>query len=85
MDKMKFKRVEAGLYRNEMGYEVQRDATGYVTIEAREGDGIACGCDDDGWSLALGDDVLDWYDTKREAVAAANKHYEATMRQINGF
>jgi hypothetical protein len=62
-----------------------RDGTGYVTIEAREGSGVQCGCDDDGWSLSfdkhgrLRDDhnageTLDWFDTKREAVIAANHH-----------
>lgn len=72
---MKFKKVEAGLYRSEDGlYEVERDPTGYVTIEQREGDGLLAGCDDDGWSATCGDDVIDWFPTKREAVAECERH-----------
>jgi len=76
---LKFKKIEAGLYRAEHEgdtYEVERDKTGYVTIEQREGDGLLAGCDDDGWSLAINDNVIDWFDTKRDAVAYAEAYAE---------
>lgn len=85
---MKFKKVEAGLYRAEHGgdvYEVEKDVTGYVTIEQREGNGLLCGCDDDGWSLAINDNVYDWFDTKRDAVAAANRLSQRETRATDAL
>jgi hypothetical protein len=79
---VKFKKVEAGLYVSEDGlWEVQRDPTGYVTIDQRDGDGLLAGCDDDGWSLASGDEVIDWFDTKREAIAAAERLAQSEVGQ----
>jgi hypothetical protein len=74
---MRFHRVTTGHYRavgaSGAVYEVERDVEEYVTIEQRDGDGELAGCDNDGWSLTIGDDAYDWYDTKRDAVAAANR------------
>jgi hypothetical protein len=78
---LKFKRIKAGHYATTDGtYEVVKDATGYVTIEEREGDGINCGCDDDGWVATYGDVNLDWFDTKREAIEACNRHADKEIR-----
>jgi len=70
---LKFRKVRAGLYACDEGFEVERDAQAYVRQADADGDGLLAGCQDDGWSLALGDNVLDWFDTKREAVAEANR------------
>jgi hypothetical protein len=72
---LKFKRIESGVYEAD-GYRVEKDVTGYVTIEQKDGDGLLCGCDDDGWAAIYPDGDQDWHDTKREAVAACNRHAE---------
>jgi hypothetical protein len=68
---MRMKRIEAGVYETLDGkFRVERDVTGKVTDEEREGIGVNAGCDDDGWCVVnvAREDVLDWFDTKREAV-----------------
>lgn len=72
---MKFKKIKSGHYRAEAeGYEVIKDITGYVIIEDREGDGVLCGCDDDGWAACYPNGDQRWWDTKREAVEDCERH-----------
>ncbi len=84
---MIFKKVTAGHYASEDGlYSVQKDNTGYVTIDERDGFGVNCGCDDDGWCAVFGEDVLDWYDTKKQAVAACEEDLNRKIgRALNAF
>jgi hypothetical protein len=69
---MRMKRVAAGVYETLDGkFRVERDVTGNVTDDERDGTGVNAGCDDDGWCAVRVADgrVLDWFDTKRDAVA----------------
>ena len=69
---MRFRKVRAGLYRSEDGkWTVERDVQEYVRQEDADGDGLLAGCQDDGWALVNGETVVDWFDTKRQAVTAA--------------
>lgn len=86
MPDLTFTKIRAGFYATPDGrYAAQRDVTGYVTIEDREGSGVRAGCDDDGWSLSFDRDgrlrsdqdageLLDWFETKRAAIAFAQWH-----------
>lgn len=85
---LKFKKVEAGLYRAEHDgdeYEVQKDVYEYVTIAQRDGSGTLAGCDNDGWSLTINDNVYDWFDTKRDAVAEANRLAQREARATDAL
>lgn len=88
---IKLNRIAAGWYASEDGhFAVVKDNTGYVTIEERESDGIMAGLDDDGWA-AVHDpggrlredegagDTLGWFDTKREALEALQRHARAVV------
>ncbi len=77
----KFTKVTAGWYATEDGkYGVINDGLGYVTIEAREGNGVDAGVTGDEWGFIVFKNAngrvenndgenIDWFDTKREAVA----------------
>jgi hypothetical protein len=72
---LKFKKVQSGHYVSEDGrYEAVKDVTGYVSAAARDGDGINAGCDDDGWAAVRGDETLNWFNTKREAIEFMRDH-----------
>lgn len=81
-----FTKVARGYYATPDGrYAVAKDGTGYVTIAERDGSGVMTGCDDDGWSWSFdaagrlrtdqdAGETMDWLDTKRDAVAACQRH-----------
>lgn len=65
-----FHKIKAGHYATADGkYEIIRDVTGYVSQSERDGDGVLAGCDDDGWALVCEGVNIDWFDTKRDAIA----------------
>lgn len=84
-NELKFTKVQAGWYATEDGtYAVVNDGIGYVTIEERDGSGLLAGVTGDEWG-AVHDaqgrlrinsndgDNIDWFDTKRDAVAACQR------------
>lgn len=89
---LKFIKVRAGWYVTEDGHwAVVSDGYGHVTVAEREGDGIMCGmtggqwatCYDPKGQLRLNHQAgenLDWFDTKREAVALANSEAKRMAR-----
>lgn len=78
---MKFTKVQKGWYATEDGHwAVVTDGIGYVSQAQREGDGLLCGVTGNEWAAVFdpkgrlredhkAGDNLDWFDTKREAVA----------------
>ena len=78
---MKFTKVRAGWWATPDGTAaVFKDVIGWVSQADTNGSGVLCGCADDGWAAvvdpqgqlrvdASAGDVLDWFDTKRDAVA----------------
>lgn len=89
---MKMTKIRSGYYVSpDSRYAVMRDTTGYVTIAERDGRGVSAGTDDDGWSLSFdtigrlstnqdAGETLGWFDTKRDAVIAAESHNYNAMR-----
>ena len=81
---LKFKRIESGIYESTDGrYRCEKDITGYVTLEQWDGDGILCGCDDDGWAAIYPDGDQDWVDTYREAKERCQAHANRLAREAS--
>lgn len=101
---MKFTKVTAGHYVTADGtYAVTADGYGYVSEAERNGSGINCGITGGEWAVVhdaqgrlradhnVGENI-DWFPTKREAVAAAVEYaqgaahrsaYAETVRAAN--
>ena len=82
---MTFTKVEAGWYATPDGrWGVVSEGHGYVNAAGR-----ALGAGNDGWALVYNGgrhdhqegETLGWYDTKREAVEAANREARNRQRQ----
>ena len=89
---MKFTKVRAGWYATPDGqWAAINDGLGYVSVAERDGSGVMAGITGDQWAAVfdgngcLRDDehageTLDWFDTKREAVAHCEWRAAQTQR-----
>jgi len=92
MSQLKFHKIEAGWYASEDGrWAVVVDGYGHVSQADRDGDGLLAGITGNQWAAVFSPrggldrdhnagENLDWFDTKRDAVAYCNSSFNPQGR-----